>query len=135
MNATQFNTGDSIGRLKAGGLVVHIGVVFSPDLVFHNTPENGEHLSSLAEFAAGQPVRLIGRAADARESLTTRARITQMLGRPQSWSLTANNCEHSATRALGQPVRSTQLATWTIISFGIAAVTTATARRHVGRVR
>lgn len=119
MKRTQFNTGDSIGRLKAGGLVVHIGVVFAPDLVFHNTPENGEHLSSLADFSAGQPVRLIGRAADARESLITRARIAQMLRRPESWSLTVNNCEHSATRALGHPAHSPQLVAWTIVGLGL----------------
>ena len=42
------------------GIVTHVGLSLGNGLVFHNNPENGEHISDLTRFHKGKPVRIDG---------------------------------------------------------------------------
>ena len=46
-----------ISRPKLTGFGRHVGVYFNDGCVAHATPERGAHISTLAEFAQGLPVR------------------------------------------------------------------------------
>jgi len=48
--------GDIVVRDK--GPCRHLGIVINGDLVLHNTPELGEHVSSMHAFCQGKPYRV-----------------------------------------------------------------------------
>ena len=56
--------GDLLIRDKALGIFDHIGVVVASNLVLQNTPERGEHIALVQEFAAGQPIKVQRTGAD-----------------------------------------------------------------------
>lgn len=86
--------GDFILRPKLRGLVQHIGVVIGCNLVFHNNPEKGEHVSTIEEFAAGQDVIVQPTGADAN---LVSARLQQALAAPKSYHPLFRNCQHTAS--------------------------------------
>lgn len=119
-----FRMGDVIARRK--GVVLHIGVVLAPNEVLHNTPERGEHVSSLDEFAAGRRVRLV-------RAACTQSRARASTARPRagrSYNLFTHNCEHTASRVVQGRSESPQLRSWAV-GIGMAALTFALTR-HTG---
>ncbi|MBX3706210.1 MAG: hypothetical protein KF911_06185 [Pseudomonadales bacterium] len=116
--------GDIVARRK--GPVMHKGVVMPDGRILHNTPARGEHLSSLAEFAAGRTVTVTRNGCG-----ESRARAYRAAPRPGArYHLFANNCEHTVSRTLEGRERSPQLRGW-IAGIGIAAVAFAVTR-HPG---
>jgi hypothetical protein len=95
-------------RPKAGGFINHIGVLLSNGLVAHNSPEKGEHIGTLDEFAKGQNVTVI---APVNESAAQQAQLAlrQVRVTPKRYDAVNNNCEHFANRILGKPAESPQL--------------------------
>jgi hypothetical protein len=63
--------GDVVSRPK--GPVTHVGVVVDGGGVLHNTPGRGEHVSSVAAFAAGRPLRVERHAESDRHRLAAAA--------------------------------------------------------------
>ncbi|MEM1229237.1 MAG: hypothetical protein AAGI15_01775 [Pseudomonadota bacterium] len=106
---SRYLPGDIVSRRK--GLVMHRGLVLEDGRVLHNTPEHGEHVSSMAEFAAGQRVRVARRDfATRRESLSVAARGR----RARRYHLLRNNCEHTIYRDARGRTRSPQLTGWAL---------------------
>ena len=98
MNA--LSVGDFLLRPKLLG-VTHVGVWMGGDAVFHNAPDRGEHISSVAEFAKGETVRIEPKNAD---PLTVIGRVRAKLSRPRKYDPVGNNCEHSANEVVtGHP--------------------------------
>ena len=91
--AETINIGDLLTRLKFPG-VVHVGVVVGVNLVCHNTPERGEHISTLSEFAAGQTNVGVRRTNADPSSVISRA--NQLLANPKRYDPVNRNCEHTA---------------------------------------
>lgn len=90
------NVGDVLSRLKFP--FVHKGVYLGNDIVIHNTPERGEHISSLSDFAECQllsvtPIQEANRHFALREAAAT-------LAAPRPYDAIANNCEHTVTRII-----------------------------------
>jgi hypothetical protein len=90
------NVGDVLLRRKLLGFW-HPGVAVGPDAVFHNTPERGEHLSSVAQFAAGESIEVRPTGADPRSVI---ARARDALSRPRRYNLATRNCEHTVSEIL-----------------------------------
>jgi hypothetical protein len=98
--------GDFLVRPKAGGLVKHVGVLIAPNNVLQNTPEKGEHLATVNEFAAGAPVTVLPTGAQPAHVM---ARARQILARAKAYHPLARNCEHTATETVGGVAKSPQL--------------------------
>lgn len=113
------NVGDKISRPKADGLVKHVGVYLGNGRVFHNLPGRGEHVSSLAEFAAGQPVTVVQEGTGV-NLLQLNWRVNERLSNPKAYHTTDYNCEHAASYVLTGQTESPQLQGWAIL--GAAAV-------------
>lgn len=97
------------------GMVNHVGLSLGNGWVFHNNPEKGEHISSIADFAKGKPVSIFGKLA-ASEFMRALERIRQIMASPKRYDALAYNCEHSLNRVLGRKVSSPQLQGWAAIS-------------------
>ena len=118
--------GDIVSRKK--GLVLHKGVLLPDGGVLHNTPRQGEHVSTLAEFANGESVAVERRPYAQRRA--TLMRVQRIPPRRSGYDLFSNNCEHTVTRvAEGRP-RSPQLASW-LLGAGVALAVLAVSR-HPG---
>jgi lecithin:retinol acyltransferase len=104
-----------ISRPKLGFLR-HLGVLLPDGRVAHCTPERGEHLSTVEEFAAGQDVR-IERVIPIEQCLSTLQRIAQTMAKPSPYHLFTNNCETFANRSIGERAMGAQLA-----GFGVLIV-------------
>ena len=92
MNQTMtLGIGDLLMRPKFPG-IEHKGVVVGHNLVCHNTPERGEHVSTVKEFAAGQPVRVQRTGANPSDVLT---RTNKVLANPKRYDAVHRNCEHT----------------------------------------
>jgi hypothetical protein len=100
--------GDVVSRPKVVGVIDHYGIVVGFDRILHSTPERGEHVSSFAEFAFGQPVRLVSRTTSWAEAIEIVQRAGAILSKPATWSL-INNCEVTVAKAQGLPPHSKQL--------------------------
>jgi hypothetical protein len=93
--------GDVLSAPKAMGLVQHLGVVVGPNQVLQNTPERGEHIATVEEFARQRPVRVLRTAAN---PVVVQARTQKALQQPRGYDLILNNCEHTVTKVLnGKP--------------------------------
>ena len=108
--------GSILSRPK-DGIVQHWGVVSGPDLVFHNTPEHGEHETTVGEFAAGHPITIKCRVRDL-EAFGRRVWLRRT--NPLPYHFLTNNCEHTLSALIGRPRTSPQAAGWV----GIAAAAT-----------
>jgi len=87
--------------------VQHKGLYLGNNLVFHCTPENGEHISSLDEFSQGEVVTVIKRGVEGAYEIQQR-----LMGRLQSmetYKYLSNNCEHAVSRMVSGNPDSPQL--------------------------
>jgi len=104
---TRYLPGDIVSRRK--GMVMHRGIALGDGRVLHNTPFRGEHISSEEEFSAGRRLYVTRMDRIARQRALLHAEMDAG-GRP--YSLLANNCEHTVSRAIGTEVESPQLRGW-----------------------
>lgn len=97
------------------GPVMHVGIAWTADTVFHNAPGGGERFASLAEFSGGKPLRVENGTA------LERARILAELdaylacgmdGPQRRYNVFLNNCEHAVSRIRHGRARSPQLRRW-----------------------
>lgn len=106
--------GNSMITIEPGDLLqrakwpfIHKGIATTNGSVFHNTPLQGEHTSSLEEFSNGKTVKVT------KSSEKNRGEIIQRLQRsintPQKYSYTKFNCEHSSSSILTGKASSPQL--------------------------
>lgn len=82
--------GDIIRRRK--GPVWHWGV-WLPSGVLHNTPEEGEHTSTLAKFRDGKPIEIFRPHDINRNEIIHRA--YSIASHPSSYQYLWRNCEHT----------------------------------------
>lgn len=118
---TPLIAGDKISRPKMGGTVRHIGVYLGNNHVFHNSPEMGEHVSTFADFAAGQTVNIDKRDPNVNlVQLNWRVEERLQNRKPYHWS--DYNCEDAANYVLTGKTGSEQLQGWAAIAAGVALV-------------
>ncbi len=91
-----YTPGTILARPK--GPFTHWGVVTEFGTVFHNTPERGEHESSLDEFRAGNPVSAIYRVTNLNRLFT---RLRERRVRPRSYDAALWNCEDTVAYLAG----------------------------------
>lgn len=89
--AVGLKSGDIVRRRK--GWVWHWGVYLGSDRVLHNTPEKGEHVSSLEDFAAEKPVERFSVREIDRSAILARA--ATVAANPKEYSYLWRNCEHT----------------------------------------
>ena len=122
---SRYMPGDVLSRRK--GLVMHRGIALGDGRVLHNTPFRGEHISSEAEFRAGQRMYVTRLDRAQRQRALRHAEMEAGL-RP--YSLVSNNCEHTVSRAIHGEAESPQLRAWV---GGLAAgITLFALTRHAG---
>lgn len=109
---------------------MHRGVALGDGRVLHNTPGRGEHISSEAEFANGQRVKVARASYTERQRSLSHAYRVERSGSRRSYHLLGNNCEHTVHRARSGEARSPQLRGW-VAGLGLAAVALAVTR-HPG---
>lgn len=103
------------------GIVTHVGLSLGNGFVFHNNPENGEHISDIASFHKGKPVSLSARLTHL-DFHTALENIAATLKSPRAYHPTGNNCEQSLNRVLGRPASSPQLQFWTALTLLLAGI-------------
>ena len=94
-----------IARPKFSGGGEHWGVMFSGNLVAHNTPERGEHVSTLQEFAPNGRFRVVRHVLPEHFHESMR-RIHESVQTPRGYHATKNNCQTFANRVTGEAPRS-----------------------------
>jgi hypothetical protein len=105
-----------IARPKFNGGGEHWGVLMPGNLVAHNTPERGEHISTLLEFAPDREFRVVRNVLP--ESFhASMHRIQMALQSPSAYHATKNNCQSFANRVTGEQARSP-----TVEAIGLAAL-------------
>lgn len=114
MNYPNVLTGDLLMRAKWLNFVNHTGVAISPNRVLHNTPEKGEHVSTLEEFSQGKQVEVQRTGAD---PLAVSQRAQKVLANPQKYDPISRNCEHTANEVAQGRAKSPQAIFWI---FGVA---------------
>ena len=87
--------GDILVRQK--GLFNHYAIGVGPNMVVHNTPEQGSHVGTPVEFANGQPFARFRPPLTESEKVTVAGRALQTLS--QRYDLLSNNCEHTIAYA------------------------------------
>lgn len=102
-------------------IFTHVGLSLGDGFVFHNNPERGEHVSSLADFGKGKPISLAGQLEpfDFHKAVQNLASVMKA---PKAYHPTDNNCEQSLNRLLGRPAISPQLQFWALISALLAGL-------------
>lgn len=113
MNYSTFGIGigDLLTRPKALGLFDHRAVLVAPNQVLQNTPESGEHLVSLSDFCANQPIKVSHSGAD---PITVATRARKILAKPRRYDAFLRNCEHTANELISGIAKSPQLFAWLI---------------------
>ena len=119
---TRHLPGDILLRRK--GFVLHKGIALGNGRVFHNTPIEGEHVSTEENFRAGHRMYVTRLSADERRR-TVRAARTETSRR---YNLLTNNCEHTVSRARTGEASSRQLEAWAV-GLGLGALAFAATRR------
>ena len=122
---SRYLPGDVLSRRK--GFVMHRGIALGDGRVLHNTPFKGEHISSEADFRAGQRLYVTRLDRERRERALQHAE-SEVAGR--RYSLVNNNCEHTVSRAIGAQPESPQLQEWT--AGLVAGITLFVLTRHPG---
>ena len=106
-----FKQATKIYREKASGMVAHAGLLLEfldgQTAVFHNNPEKGPHLSSLAEFSEGKTVTKKGCYQNSLPII--KDRIISILAQGRHYSIFAN-CEHIVSEVTHGIAQSPQLA-------------------------
>ena len=106
---SRYLPGDIVSRRK--GFVMHRGIALGDGRVLHNTPFKGEHISSEEEFRAGQRLHVTRMDRAARQNALLHAEAD---AHARGYSLLANNCEHTVSRAIGAEPDSPQLREWVV---------------------
>ena len=117
----QLSPGDLMLRPKCLGIVQHEGVVVGNNLVLHNPPEKGEHVSTVEVFADGKPVR-VQRTSTTPATILLRAR--QLLCRPRQYDPLTRNCQHTASELIRGRASSTWAQTVALLLLLAVAVWT-----------
>jgi hypothetical protein len=108
--------GDIVVRDK--GAFRHLGIVVNEGMVLHNTPELGEHISTMDAFCQGKPYRVIQIPSALRWVVLANA--SRIAAYPRRYDAVSNNCEHTVTRALGEQPHSSQIAILLTLCIGAA---------------
>ena len=90
---TSIEPGDLLQRAKWP--FIHKGIATPDGKVFHNTPQKGEHTSSLEEFSDGKPVKVVKCPEHNRGKAILR--LQRARNAPRQYSYTGFNCEHSSS--------------------------------------
>ena len=98
--------GDLLTRPKLLGLVEHYGVWLGFNRVATNTPDMGEHVTSLEDFAAGQRVKVQRTGAN---PMSVALNAQRVLANPKKYDPVTRNCEHTASEIIRGVPRSGQL--------------------------
>lgn len=101
--------GDLLTRPKALGLIRHEGVWLGSNRVATNTPEAGECIVSLQDFAAGQCVSLQATHADLAAVARNAERV---FSRPRKYNVLFRNCQHTASEIIHGVPRSALVLGW-----------------------
>jgi hypothetical protein len=117
--------GDFLLRPKLLG-ISHVGIWMGGGAVFHNAPDRGEHISSVADFAKGEKVTVEPTLAD---PAIVVARVRSKLFAPRVYDILSNNCEHSATHVVTGRAFSRQMQTGVAIIIGLGLLYLALRRR------
>jgi hypothetical protein len=117
-NLFLLNPGDLLLRPKCLGIIQHEGVVVGPNAVLHNTPDKGEHVSTVDEFADGKPVQV---RPTATASAVIRSRANQLLCRPRPYDPFGRNCQHTASELVSGRASSAWVQVLTILLVVAAA--------------
>ncbi len=91
----------------------HKGVYAGNNLVFHNSPGQGEALTSMSEFAKGRPVTVEKEGVKDYQVFFTR--LQKAIAAPKSYDVFQQNCEHSSSKVRTGKARSPQLIGWTAL--------------------
>ena len=110
----RFRPGSEVRRRK--GPAEHVGIYLADDYVLQNTPERGEHATTIEGFTQGQIVTPTKIDMPLDELY---ARVKAVLANPRPYNLFTNNCEHTVTRVLEGETCSRQLQGW--IATGVLA--------------
>ncbi len=97
---------------------MHRGVVVEGGCVYHNTPFQGEHISTIQEFSKNRRMYVEHRTPEQRELALESLRTSDS----HKYNLFTSNCEHTVSRAFDEAIRSPQLVSF-LISGGVAAAT------------
>ncbi len=100
-------------RPKIQGFVTHMSTVVGHGLVLHNTPEKGEHIATVEEFAAGQPVAVKQTGANP-QAVVERAR--KIVSNPQGYHPVKRNCEHTVFEVVYGIAKSPQFIFWASVA-------------------
>lgn len=119
---TRHLPGDILLRRK--GFVLHKGIALGNGRVFHNTPIEGEHVSTEENFRAGHRLYVTRLSANERRRTVHAVRSES----PRRYNLLTNNCEHTVTRARTGEASSRQLEAWAV-GLGLGALAFAATRR------
>ena len=86
--------GDILRRPKF--LFKHVGIHLGNGLVLHNSPDKGEHVSDVNEFASGHEIEVIPTPPSMKAKIMEGVQDT--LRHPRGYDAATNNCQHTATR-------------------------------------
>lgn len=101
-----FQPGDIVSRRK--GIFLHRGIVLEDGTVLHNTPWQGEHISSMDNFSRGKTIYPSHLRPETRDRTLRHATEEEHY----SYNPFTNNCEHTVTRATKSEASSPQLRGW-----------------------
>ncbi len=105
---------------KKLGFIDHKGVYLGSNSVLTNTPERGEHVTTLADFAGGQPVKVQRTGANFSSVLENARRI---LSRPKPYNPALRNCEHTSSETTAGKAESPSVIVGLIVAaLGVAFV-------------
>jgi hypothetical protein len=113
-HTSSLSIGDLLTRPKTIGIVAHVGIVVGPDTVLHNTPEKGEHLATVRDFANGYPVRVYSTGAN---GMTVQSRCRTTIAKRRKYHALLRNCEHTAYEVLCGIAKSPQVLA--ALTFGV----------------
>lgn len=105
----------------------HVAVFLGHDQVLQNSPDNGEEIVSVAEFARGSDIA-VTYIPDIQIPVFLR-RVSEIMTQPQPYHLIFNNCEHTVYRALYGRAISPQLGGLAIVISAIGLAVWAFRRR------
>lgn len=87
--------------------VQHKGLYLGNRLVFHCTPENGEHISSLNEFCQGEVIT--AHSSNLQSVFDIKLRLKERIRLKEPYRYLSNNCEHVVSRILAGEATSPKL--------------------------
>jgi len=98
--------GDFLTRPKLG-FIEHVGIYLGSNTVVTNTPEKGEHRTTIEQFGAGQRIKVQPMKAD---PVSVAANAHRILSNPKKYNILTRNCEHTAHDILNGIAKSPMVA-------------------------